>query len=200
MTIEYEPTELDKTYDPHLVEDRWYQFWETEGFFAGRTDTDQPPYSMVIPPPNVTGSLHMGHALNNTLQDILARYRRLKGDNVLWMPGTDHAASPPRMLSNANSMKKASTAIAWGGNNSLNGSGAGREESGRTILHQLRRLGASCDWDRERFTMTKVYHRQSGKYLSPSMKKTDLPGGLHHQLVPTLPYRSFRSGSGIRRA
>ncbi len=83
---------LDKGYEPHDVEKRWYDFWEKESLFAANEEQSaQQCYSIVIPPPNVTGVLHMGHALNNTLQDILCRYRRLRGDNVLWMPGTDHA-------------------------------------------------------------------------------------------------------------
>ena len=82
---------LDKGYEPHAVEDRWYGFWEQNGLFAAAESSDRPPFSIVIPPPNVTGVLHMGHALNNTMQDILCRYRRLTGHNVLWMVGTDHA-------------------------------------------------------------------------------------------------------------
>ncbi|MFO7686603.1 MAG: class I tRNA ligase family protein, partial [Desulfobacterales bacterium] len=82
---------LEKGYEPHEVERRWYAFWEANGLFAARENDARRGYSIVIPPPNVTGVLHMGHALNNTLQDILCRYRRLRGDNVLWMPGTDHA-------------------------------------------------------------------------------------------------------------
>ena len=82
---------LDKGYEPAAVEKHWYEYWEREGLFDAEDTSDARPYAIVIPPPNVTGVLHMGHALNNTLQDILCRYRRLKGDNVLWMPGTDHA-------------------------------------------------------------------------------------------------------------
>ena len=83
--------QFDTGYEPHEVEKRWYEFWEKEQLFAAQEQSPQPSYSIVIPPPNVTGVLHMGHALNNTMQDILCRYRRLRGDNVLWMPGTDHA-------------------------------------------------------------------------------------------------------------
>ena len=82
---------LSKGYEPHDVEKRWYEYWEKEKLFAAAENPEPKSYSIVIPPPNVTGVLHMGHALNNTLQDILCRYRRLRGDNVLWMPGTDHA-------------------------------------------------------------------------------------------------------------
>ena len=81
----------DKVYDPHLVEEKWYRFWESRNLFRGDENSPRPPFSIVIPPPNVTGSLHMGHALNNTLQDILTRYKRMDGFNALWLPGTDHA-------------------------------------------------------------------------------------------------------------
>ncbi|HEU4402605.1 MAG TPA: class I tRNA ligase family protein, partial [Candidatus Polarisedimenticolia bacterium] len=84
-------TDLDKSYDPARFEGRWYRHWERLGVFTPRAEGSRRPFSMVIPPPNITGRLHMGHALNNTLQDILARWRRMKGDDVLWLPGTDHA-------------------------------------------------------------------------------------------------------------
>ncbi|MGO8667646.1 MAG: class I tRNA ligase family protein, partial [Desulfobaccales bacterium] len=82
---------LDKVYDPSRIEEKWYQYWQEQGLFRARADGSKPPYCIVIPPPNVTGLLHMGHALNNTLQDILVRYKRMLGFDVLWMPGTDHA-------------------------------------------------------------------------------------------------------------
>ena len=82
---------LDKSYDPHQVEDKWYRYWEEHGYFRADEDSEEKAYSIVIPPPNVTGVLHIGHALNNTLQDILIRFKRMEGYNVLWMPGTDHA-------------------------------------------------------------------------------------------------------------
>ncbi len=82
---------LDKVYDPSAIEQKWYDFWESQGLFRAEVDSNKPPYSIVIPPPNITGSLHMGHALNNTLQDILIRTKRMQGYNTLWMPGTDHA-------------------------------------------------------------------------------------------------------------
>ncbi|MCK4378455.1 MAG: class I tRNA ligase family protein, partial [Deltaproteobacteria bacterium] len=153
MTNNHEPINLDKTYDPNLVEDKWYQFWEEQDCFAGRTDIDRPPFSMVIPPPNITGSLHMGHALNNTLQDILARYRRLKGDNVLWMPGTDHAGIATQNVVERQLHAEGLDRHQLGREKFIERVWKWRQESGRTILNQLRRLGASCDWKRERFTM-----------------------------------------------
>ncbi|WP_291838357.1 valine--tRNA ligase [Brevundimonas sp.] len=149
---------LDKTFDPKSAEPRLYAMWEDSGLFAPRaataTDGAADAYSIVIPPPNVTGSLHIGHALNNTLQDILARYHRMQGKAVLWLPGTDHAGIATQMV--------VERQLAAAGN--VGRREMGREafvdkvwewkaESGGTIVGQLRRLGASCDWSRERFTL-----------------------------------------------
>ncbi len=153
MSNKQKPVNLDKIYDPKLVEDKWYSFWEEHDCFAARTDSDRPPFSMVIPPPNITGSLHMGHALNNTLQDILARYRRLKGDNVLWMPGTDHAGIATQNVVERQLHAEGLDRHQTGRENFIERVWKWRQESGSTILNQLRRLGASCDWKRERFTM-----------------------------------------------
>jgi valyl-tRNA synthetase len=144
---------LDKGYESHDVEQRWYEFWEKEKLFAAAEENRQAAYSIVIPPPNVTGVLHMGHALNNTMQDILCRYRRLQGDNVLWMPGTDHAG-----IATQNVVEKALAAEGTdrhqlGRENFIKAVWKWREKYGSAIINQLKRLGASCDWDRERFTM-----------------------------------------------
>jgi valyl-tRNA synthetase len=144
---------LDKGYEPHDVEQRWYDFWEKEKLFAAADESPEAGYSIVIPPPNVTGVLHMGHALNNTLQDILCRYRRLQGDNVLWMPGTDHAG-----IATQNVVEKALAAEGrdrhqLGREKFIEAVWKWREKYGSAIINQLKRLGASCDWDRERFTM-----------------------------------------------
>ena len=145
---------LDKTFDPTAAEPRLYAKWEASGVFAPTTDGAAEAYSIVIPPPNVTGSLHIGHALNNTLQDILARYHRMKGKAVLWLPGTDHAGIATQMVverqlaaaghaSRRDMGREAFLAKVW----------EWKAESGGTIVQQLRRLGASCDWSRERFTL-----------------------------------------------
>lgn len=145
---------LDKTFEPTAAEPRLYAKWEESGVFAPRTDGAAEAYSIVIPPPNVTGSLHIGHALNNTLQDILARYHRMKGKAVLWLPGTDHAGIATQMVverqlaaagqaSRRDMGREAFLAKVW----------EWKAESGGTIVQQLRRLGASCDWSRERFTL-----------------------------------------------
>jgi valyl-tRNA synthetase len=144
---------LDKGYDPHAVEQKWYSFWENEGLFAAVESDARPAFSIVIPPPNVTGVLHMGHALNNTLQDILCRYRRLKGDNVLWMPGTDHAGIATQNVVERRLAEKGADRHQLGREKFIEAVWQWRAESGSAIINQLKRLGASCDWQRERFTM-----------------------------------------------
>jgi len=144
---------LDKGYEPHAVEKRWYGFWEQNGLFAAAESSDRPPFSIVIPPPNVTGVLHMGHALNNTMQDILCRYRRLKGDNVLWMVGTDHAGIATQNVVERNLAAQGRDRHELGRDNFIEEVWKWRGEYGNAIINQLKRLGASCDWDRERFTM-----------------------------------------------
>jgi valyl-tRNA synthetase len=157
---------LDKTYDPKEIEARLYPTWEQSGAFKAHPESAKPPYCIVIPPPNVTGSLHMGHALDNTLQDILIRWRRMKGDDVLWQPGTDHAGIATQMVVVRNLEQEGIGLAVEGADKGPDGNKKllNREEflakvwewkaySGGTITSQLRRLGASCDWSRERFTM-----------------------------------------------
>ncbi|RJQ67358.1 MAG: valine--tRNA ligase [Desulfobacteraceae bacterium] len=144
---------LDKGYEPHAVEQKWYSFWEKEGLFAAAESDGRQAFSIVIPPPNVTGVLHMGHALNNTMQDILCRYRRLKGDNVLWMPGTDHAGIATQNVVERRLAEKGQDRHQLGREKFIAAVWEWRAASGSAIINQLKRLGASCDWQRERFTM-----------------------------------------------
>jgi valyl-tRNA synthetase len=147
---------IDKTYLPADVEGRIYASWEAAGAFrAGRPERKAAaPYAIVIPPPNVTGSLHMGHALNNTLQDILCRLERMRGRDVLWQPGTDHAGIATQMVVERQMMERQEPGRrAIGREKFLEKVWAWKAESGGTIITQLKRLGASCDWSRERFTM-----------------------------------------------
>jgi len=144
---------LNKGYEPHLVEQNWYAYWEKESLFAARDESLLKPYSIVIPPPNVTGVLHMGHALNNTMQDILCRYRRLRGDNVLWMPGTDHAGIATQNVVERNLAEDGTDRHRLGREKFIEAVWQWREKYGSAIINQLKRLGASCDWQRERFTM-----------------------------------------------
>ncbi len=149
---------LEKTYDHAAIEPRILEAWdEAQAFRAGHALSENPkakPYSIVIPPPNVTGSLHMGHALNNTLQDLLVRFERMRGRDVLWQPGTDHAGIATQSLVERQLMEKQEPGRRdLGREEFLKRVWAWKEHSGGTIVNQLKRLGASCDWSRERFTM-----------------------------------------------
>jgi len=145
--------ELAKGYEPHDVERRWYEEWETKGYFRAAATSDKKPYSIVIPPPNVTGALHMGHALNNTLQDILCRWKRMQGYNVLWMPGTDHAGIATQNVVERQLAAEGKDRHDLGREEFIERVWKWKAESGGQIIGQLKRLGASCDWERERFTM-----------------------------------------------
>ena len=145
--------ELAKGYEPHDVEKKWYAAWLEEGYFHADATSPRTPYSIVIPPPNVTGALHMGHALNNTLQDILCRWRRMSGDNVLWMPGTDHAGIATQNVVERQLAAEGKDRHELGRESFIERVWQWKAESGGQIIGQLKRLGASCDWDRERFTM-----------------------------------------------
>ena len=140
-------------YEPAAVEARWYPEWERRGYFRAEPDHPGPPYCIVIPPPNVTGSLHLGHALVNTLQDILIRAKRMDGYNTLWLPGTDHASIAVHVILERQLEAEGKTRQDLGREAFLERAWKWKEESGGTIIRQLRRLGASCDWTRERFTM-----------------------------------------------
>src|SRR6266568_3757926 len=140
-------------YDPSIVESRWYREWEERGLFGADPASPKPPYCIVIPPPNVTGSLHWGHALNNTLQDILIRYKRMDGYNALWVPGTDHSGIAVHVILERRLAEEGKTRQDIGREAFLERAWKWKEESGGNIIRQLKRLGASCDWSRERFTM-----------------------------------------------
>jgi len=144
---------LDKSYDPHQVEEKWYRYWEERGYFRADEDSERKAYSIVIPPPNVTGVLHIGHALNNTLQDILIRFKRMDGYNVLWMPGTDHAGIATQNVVEKRLLEEGLDRHTLGREKFIERVWKWKEQSGGTIIGQLKKLGASCDWSRERFTM-----------------------------------------------
>ncbi|MBI4270019.1 MAG: valine--tRNA ligase [Candidatus Rokubacteria bacterium] len=146
-------TEIPDRYDPSAVEARWYPEWEGRGYFRAEPGAPGKPFSIVIPPPNVTGSLHMGHALNNTLQDVLVRMRRMDGFNTVWVPGTDHAGIATQYVVERQLAAEGKTKQDLGREAFVERVWRWREESGGTIIRQLKRLGASCDWSRERFTM-----------------------------------------------
>ena len=146
---------IDSRYDPGAVEPRIYEAWENAGAFrVGRPErAEAQPYCIVIPPPNVTGSLHMGHALNNTLQDILCRFERMRGKDVLWQPGTDHAGIATQAVVERQLIERQESSRSIGRDAFIKRVWEWKAESGGTIINQLKRLGASCDWSRERFTM-----------------------------------------------
>ena len=144
---------LPKAYEPAEIEQRWYAYWEDNKLFRAREEKTGREYSIVIPPPNVTGSLHMGHALNNTLQDILIRYYRMNGYNTLWMPGTDHAGIATQNVVERQLDQEGLSREDLGRESFIERVWSWKAHSGGVIINQLKRLGCSCDWDRERFTM-----------------------------------------------
>ena len=145
--------DLAKQYDPKDVEDRIYQFWLDGKYFHAKCDPDKKPYTIVIPPPNITGQLHMGHALDNTLQDILIRYRRMQGYDTLWLPGTDHASIATEAKIVEAMRQEGITKEDIGREGFLKRAWEWKEKFGGRIIEQLKKMGSSCDWDRERFTM-----------------------------------------------
>ncbi len=145
--------ELPKTYNPQEVEDRIYSDWESKGYFHAAPSAEKRPYSIVIPPPNITGILHMGHALNNTIQDILIRFKKMQGFEAEWMPGTDHAGIATQNVVERALAKKGVKRHDLGREKFIEEVWKWREEYGSTIIKQLKKLGCSCDWERTRFTM-----------------------------------------------
>ena len=166
-------SEIPKAYEPHAVEEKWYDFWLKQNCFTPDPQSSKPPYSIVIPPPNVTGMLHMGHVLNNTIQDLLARKARMDGKEVLWLPGTDHAgiatqAVVEKSLRKQGVMKHRDD---LGREKFLEHVWAWKEKHGGIIIQQLKKLGCSCDWTRERFTMDPDYSRCVQKVFVELYKK-----------------------------
>jgi valyl-tRNA synthetase len=144
---------IDKIYNPKKVEDKWYDFWQKENYFAASPNKDKKSYVIVIPPPNVTDILHAGHAFNNTIQDIYIRYKRKKGFETLWQPGTDHAGIATQNVVERSLAKDNISRHDLGREKFVKKVWEWREKYGSTIIHQLKKLGCSCDWSRERFTM-----------------------------------------------
>ena len=150
-------TNIPPRYDPKQTEDKWYQFWEENSFFHSEANPQKKPYSIVIPPPNITGILHMGHALNNTIQDILIRFRRMQGSCTLWMPGTDHAGIATQNVVEKELTQEGLKRQDLGRKKFLERVWLWKENYGSTIITQLKKLGCSCDWQRTRFTMDEQY-------------------------------------------
>ncbi|MGB4177406.1 MAG: class I tRNA ligase family protein, partial [Halanaerobiales bacterium] len=146
-------SKLAKKYDPVQVEEKWYQLWEEKGFFKASLNPEKDAYSIVMPPPNITGELHLGHALDNTLQDILTRWKRMQGHNTLWLPGTDHASIATEVKVVEKLREEGIEKDDLGREGFLEKAWEWKREYGGRITRQLRKMGSSCDWSRERFTM-----------------------------------------------
>ncbi|MDY0111471.1 MAG: valine--tRNA ligase [Candidatus Syntrophosphaera sp.] len=151
--------EISKTYEPQQIEKKWYEFWEKNEYFQPEGDTSKPPFTVLMPPPNVTGILHMGHVLNNTLQDIVIRYHRMLGEPTLWLPGVDHAGIATQNMVEKELAKEGKTRQEIGREKMLELIWKWKEEKGGLIIDQLKMLGASCDWSRLRFTMDETLSR-----------------------------------------
>ncbi len=151
------PQELSKQYNPKDTEDKWYKIWEENKLFSAQVSSSKKPYTIVIPPPNVTGILHMGHALNNSIQDILIRYKKMQDFQTLWMPGTDHAGIATQNVVEKSLAKEGLKRQDLGREKFVEKVWEWKEKYGSTIIHQLKKLGCSCDWDRLRFTMDTAY-------------------------------------------
>ncbi|HWC58139.1 MAG TPA: class I tRNA ligase family protein, partial [Verrucomicrobiae bacterium] len=165
-------SEISKAYEPQSVEDKWYKFWQDNSCFTANAKSLKPAFSIVIPPPNVTGMLHMGHVLNNTIQDILSRKARMDGKEVLWLPGTDHAGIATQMqVEKALKKEERKTKYDLGREEFLKRVWAWKEKHGGIIINQLKKLGCSCDWTRERFTMDPEYSRCVQKVFVELYKK-----------------------------
>ena len=192
--------ELAKTYEPKEVEDKLYKRWMENGYFHAKIDPNKTPYTIVIPPPNITGQLHMGHALDNTLQDILIRMKRMQGYSALWLPGTDHASIATEARIVEKLKEEGVTKEDLGREKFLERAWEWKKQYGGRIVSQLKKLGSSCDWERERFTMdeglskavTEVFVRLYEKGLIYKEK------GLSTGVRFAEPHQ--RCGSGIRRA
>ena len=146
-------TEIAKTYTPKAIEKKWYQTWLDKKYFQAKSQSDQPSFSIVIPPPNITGSLHTGHALDNTLQDTLIRWKRMQGFNTLWMPGTDHAGIVTELIMEQKLLDEGTSRQELGRENFIQRMWEWKDESRGRIIDQLQQIGCSCDWERERFTL-----------------------------------------------
>jgi valyl-tRNA synthetase len=165
-------SEIPKAYEPQSVEDKWYDFWLKQGCFTANEKSAKPAYSIVIPPPNVTGMLHMGHVLNNTIQDILSRKARMDGKEVLWLPGTDHAGiATQTMVEKQLKKEEKKSRHDLGREEFLKRVWVWKEKHGDIIINQLKKLGCSCDWTRERFTMDPEYSRCVQKVFVELYKK-----------------------------
>src|SRR3954452_5948295 len=145
--------ELAKSFEPHAIESKWYPLWESRGYFKASHAPGAAPFCIQLPPPNATGTLHMGHAFQQTLMDVMIRYHRMRGDNTLWQVGTHHPGIATQIVVEQQLAGERKNRRDMGRDKFVERVWAWKDESGSTITHQMRRLGASADWSRERFTM-----------------------------------------------
>jgi valyl-tRNA synthetase len=165
--------DFSKTYNPQEVESRWYGWWESKGFFRADAKSSKPVFAIVMPPPNVTGSLHMGHMLNNTVQDAIVRRKRMQGFNTLWLPGMDHAGIATQWVVERQLREEGLTRHELGREKFVERVWKWKEEYGGNILRQIRRIGSSCDWSRERFTLDEGSFSCGSRSIRAPFTKTD---------------------------
>ena len=163
--------ELEKNYNPSEIEDRLYHKWLEKKYFHAEVNRDKKPFTIVMPPPNITGKLHMGHALDNTMQDIIIRFKRMQGYEALWIPGTDHASISTEVKVTNALKEEGIDKHELGREGFLKRTWEWKKEYGGTITSQLKKIGSSCDWDREDSLWMKAVLRLFRKYLSSSMRK-----------------------------
>lgn len=166
--------ELAKSFNPSEIEAHWYPQWESAGYFQPLNTPGTAPYCIMLPPPNVTGTLHMGHAFQHTLMDALTRYHRMLGQNVLWQPGTDHAGIATQIVVERQLDQQNLDRRSLGREKFLERVWQWKEESGSTITRQMRRMGTSCDWSRERFTMDETLSKAVTEVFVQLYREGDL--------------------------
>ncbi len=192
--------QLAKAYDPKDFEERLYRFWLEKGYFSPKPE-GKDPFVIVIPPPNVTGVLHMGHGLNNSLQDVLVRYHRMLGRPTLWVPGTDHAGIATQNVVEKRLRQRGTSRQELGREKFLEETWKVKEEHHATIVRQLQKIGASCDWSRERFTLDEGLSRAVREvFVGPLRAGTHLPRCIPRELVPFLRHGDLRRRGGASRA
>ncbi len=176
MTTDLAAQELPKQYDHEGAQARWYPFWKKQRYFHSEPDAARRPFTIVIPPPNVTGALHLGHALNNTLQDVLIRWRRMQGYNALWMPGTDHAGIATQAVVERRLFEEEKlTRHELGREKLVERIWAWKEEYEKRILGQLQQMGCSCDWERTRFTLDPICAGRAAHVLPAVQGRPGVP-------------------------
>jgi len=185
------PEPLPTRFDPTSFEEKWYAKWEASGAFTPEQPSDRPPYVILIPPPNVTGKLHIGHALQFTLQDLVIRWRRMQGYNALWLPGTDHAGIATQVMVERELAKEGTGRRELGREKFLERMWQWKAQYKDNISHQAKALGASCDWTRERFTLDPMLSRAVRDLFVEWFERLDLP--FKKSLVPMAHNWAFES-------